>query len=239
MCDKENASFAPQPLYYEEMKEKYGYIHSSYLSETSNRRQYSCTHCGAADRERLYALYFREVVRSGAPLRDILDIAPRQAFTDFLKRAGAANYRTADSMQDGVDDRVDIQSMPVYRDNQFQIFICSHVLEHVPDDLAAMRELHRVLAPGGWGICMVPINLGLSEVYENPRITDEAGRWKHFGQNDHVRLYSKAGFVARLESVGFTVRQYGASHFGEDAFRRHGINPRSVLYVVHKSQPRA
>jgi SAM-dependent methyltransferase len=235
VCDADNATFLPLPSYYDEMKERYGYIHSIYLTETINRRQYSCSHCGATDRERLYALYFRKHVSRGGVLTHILDIAPAQPFAALLKRLGAAGYRSADMTMAGVDDQgMDIQNMWQYRNDQFQIFICSHVLEHVPDDLAAMRELYRVLAPGGWGICMAPINLGLSEVYENPNIVDEAGRWKHFGQNDHVRLYSKAGFVARLESAGFRVEQHDISRFGDEMYRRHAIHPRSVLYVAHK-----
>jgi SAM-dependent methyltransferase len=182
----------------------------------------------------LYALYFEEYFRAGGSLQSVLDIAPRPGLAQFLKGAGTKIYRSADMIAPDADDRVDIQNMSIYADCQFQVFICSHVLEHVPDDVAAMRELYRVLAPDGWGICMVPINLSLSEIYEDTSIVDEAGRWKHFGQNDHVRKYSKKGFVERLESVGFVVEQYGISHFGRDAFRRHAIHPRSVLYVVRK-----
>jgi SAM-dependent methyltransferase len=239
VCGTSNVSFQPLPSYYSEMRQRYGSIHPTGLSETMNRRQYSCSLCHAADRDRLYALYFREVLRSGESLQNILDIAPQPGLTRLLKTLGAKNYRSADMNAANVDDRVDIQNMHIYADHQFQIFICSHVLEHVTHDIVAMRELYRVLAPGGWGICMVPINLGLGEIYENPDIVDEAGRWKHFGQNDHVRAYSKAGFVARLESVGFTVEQYGISHFGKDLFRRHGIHPHSVLYIARKNKTRS
>jgi predicted SAM-dependent methyltransferase len=235
VCGTANAEFLPLPAYYDDMKDRYGFIHSIHLSETMNRRQYSCAHCGATDRERLYALYLRDFVSQGGVLRDILDIAPAQPLAALLKRLGATGYRSADVSMPGVDDSgLDIQNMSTYADGQFRIFICSHVLEHVADDMSAMRELYRVLAPGGWGICMVPINLGLAEVYENPAIVDEAGRWKHFGQNDHLRLYSKAGFVNRLTDAGFQVAQHGTEHFGEKAFARHAIHPRSVLYVAHK-----
>ena len=218
------------------MRRRYGLVHPTGMSETMNRRRYSCSHCQAADRDRLYALYFRDYVRGGGSLRSVLDIAPRPGLTRFLKASGVKTYRSADMIAHDADDRVDIQNMSVYADGQFQIFVCSHVLEHVADDIAAMRELHRVLAPDGWGICMVPINLSLSEVYEDASIVDEAGRWKHFGQNDHVRSYSKKGFVERLESAGFAVEQYGIAHFGREAFRQHGIHPRSVLYVVRKGE---
>jgi SAM-dependent methyltransferase len=236
VCGARNVTFLPLPSYYDDMRARYGSIHPVGMSETMNRRQYSCSECYAADRDRLYALYFREMLRNGERLNSILDIAPQPALRRFLRSVAATSYRSADMMAADVDDRLDIQNMSMYADKQFQVFVCSHVLEHVTNDIAAMRELYRILAPGGWGICMVPINLGLTEVYENADVVDDGGRWRHFGQNDHVRVYSKAGFIARLESVGFMVQQYGLSHFGEAVFRRHGIHPRSVLYIARKNK---
>jgi len=190
--------------------------------------------CDASDRDRLYALYFQKVMAHHDTPETVLDIAPKTSLTRFLKRRANVVVRTADLFMDGVDDKVDVTDMHVYSDGQFDVFICSHVLEHVDDDRAAMRELFRVLKPGGWGIAMVPIALGLTEIHEDPSLKDTASRWKYFGQGDHVRMYSKSGFVERLTSVGFSVDQLGASFFGDDAFARHAIHPRSVLYVVRK-----
>jgi predicted SAM-dependent methyltransferase len=124
--------------------------------------------------------------------------------------------------------------MNIYEDNTFDFFICSHVLEHIQNDIKAMSELYRVLKPGGKCIAMVPIALSLEEDYENPEITTAEGRWKHFGQDDHVRMYSKSGFVNKLASTGFLVHQLDVNFFGYEIFDKHGIHPRSVLYVVEK-----
>ena len=105
----------------------------------------------------------------------------------------------------GVDDKVDISNMWLYDNNQFDFFICSHVLEHVPDDHKALSELHRILKPGGTGILMVPIILGLEEIDEDPFETDESERWRRFGQHDHVRVYSKEGFLKRARDAGFFI----------------------------------
>ena len=79
-----------------------------------------------------------------------------------------------------------------------------------------------------------PVSFGSDETYEDSTITDEGLRRKYFGQNDHVRMYSKRGFVERLESVGFVVNQYGIDYFGAEVFALNGIHPRSVLYIVNK-----
>jgi ubiquinone/menaquinone biosynthesis C-methylase UbiE len=121
-----------------------------------------------------------------------------------------------------------------YVDNCFDMILCSHVLEHVDDDRKAMSELFRILKPSGFGIIMVPIDINLKEDFENPEYKTEAERWKYFGQNDHVRLYSKNGFATKLIQTGFKVNQLGIDYFGADVFEKNGIHPRSVLYVVEK-----
>jgi len=126
-------------------------------------------------------------------------------------------------------------NMPIYKDDSIDIFICSHVLEHVEDDRKAIAELYRILKPGGWGIVMVPIQLTLSEIHEDTSIKSENERCKYFGLESHVRIYSKQGFVRRLECSGFKVNQLGISYFGIEIFEKCGIHHRSVLYVVEKS----
>ena len=112
------------------------------------------------------------------------------------------------------------------------MFVCSHVLEHIPDDRKAMRELHRILKPDGFGIVMVPLVHGVDETHEDPAIDTIALRWKYFGLGDHVRQYGKRDFLARLASAGFAVDPLGIDHFGRQVFRRAGIAEDSVLYVV-------
>ena len=146
----------------------------------------------------------------------------------------ASGATLADRFMKNVDDRIDITSMQCYTDNSFDAFICSHVLEHIEDDRKAMAELFRVLKPGGWGIAMVPICLALKDIREDFSITTETDRIKHFGQNDHVRVYSREGFMSRLRETGFEVNEIRPDSFNAEDVRRSGISPSSVLYIVEK-----
>jgi len=236
VCNRRIGRFDFFPMGFLKAYDEYGYIHSIFTAETLNIFSYSCPRCGASDRDRLYALYLKqEFSQTDVTKRYLfIDFAPAVALSYALRKYHFLNYRSADLFMDNVDDRVDIADMPIYKDNSIDIFLCSHVLEHVEDDRKAIAELYRILNPSGWGIVMVPIVLSLSDIYEDASITSQADRWKHFGQNDHLRIYSKQGFITRLEEAGFRVNQFGINYFGTDVFEKHGIHPRSILYVVKK-----
>lgn len=236
LCNTKLARFLPLPIYYFREMYENQFVHSIFQTETLNIENYLCPVCNCSDRDRLYYLYivsFLQKIDKSQRYR-LLEIAPASQLRKVLQQNEQIEYRCADLFMENVDDKVDITDMNIYPDESFDIFVCSHVLEHINDDVKAMRELHRILKPNGWGIAMVPISLGLQNNYENPNITSESERWKYFGQNDHVRMYSKQGFINRLSKVGFQVEQLGVDFFGREAFERYGIHSRSVLYVVKK-----
>ena len=220
---------------------KHGYPFKFEDAETCNHLGYLCPRCQASDRDRLYALYLRNYL-ANLPTREtikIIDFSPSAPLSSFIRgqisRAQLpVSYRTADYSGVGVDDKVDITDLQNYGGEEFNFLICSHVLEHVPDDRKALRELYRILKPGGKGILMVPIMLSLDQIDEDPTVTDVGERWRRFGQDDHVRMYSKNGFLQRVEQAGFQVHQHGKDFFGEALFFQTGITSQSVLYVVEK-----
>ncbi len=235
VCNKKVRKFIPLPGTYKESMGKYKFLYSLDDAETLNYSAYSCPHCTASDRDRLYALYVSQrLMEQGAANIAMLEIAPSRPLSEMLNKTGKITLRTADLMMDGVDDRIDITDMNCYAEGAFDAFICSHVLEHVPDDKKALRELFRILKHGGWGILMVPIIMTLDKIDEDPLLEDIGERWRRFGQDDHIRMYSRNGLVERAEGAGFIVKQYGQEYFGADVFKKHGISDKSVLYVVEK-----
>jgi SAM-dependent methyltransferase len=228
--------FLPINPYYEESKKKYGNPFTFDDVETINPVAYQCPFCGATDRDRLYALYLCPMLEQALPEKRfvVLDIAPSLPLQQFLLQFQSVYYQSVDKYMQGVDITLDISDMKTIQDNSYDFFICSHVLEHVPDDRKALSELFRVLKPGGFGILMVPINLKIEQIDEDPDVIDVGERWRRFGQDDHVRLYSKQGFVERVEKAGFTIQQYGVTHWNEEIFFRYGISLKSVLYIGKK-----
>jgi SAM-dependent methyltransferase len=241
VCGYRVQRFLPIEPAHQETLRTYGWKFTAAEAETCNTASYLCPHCGATDRERLYALYLADYLRAITPNGHVrlIEFAPFVPLSEFIRKLVVRmphniSYVTADLSMEGVDDKVDIMDMKIYADNSVDFFICSHVLEHVQDDRKALSELFRILKNGGRGILMVPIVLSISEIDEDPSVTDEAERWRRFGQFDHVRLYSKQGFLARTQEAGFMTHQLGQDYFGPDTFAKYGITAQSVLYVVEK-----
>lgn len=127
----------------------------------------------------------------------MLHVAAEPAFAPLLREAIGGQYVTADLMNPKADVKLDVCDNP-FRNEWFDFVICNHVLEHVADDRKAMREIRRVLKPGGRALILVPLMAETS--HEDPSITDPEERTRRYGQADHVRAYG-LDIVERLESA--------------------------------------
>ena len=232
-CGQEVAAYLPLPAYYDEMYEKAGMV--PWRSEMLNAAEYSCPHCGAADRERAYALCMERLLPHDEPFR-MLDIAPAVPLGAFVKkRFPNAGYKTGDLFMEGVDYRLDIMDMQPIADASVDFFVCSHVLEHVADDRRAMRELRRILSPSGCGILVVPLDLNAQQMDEDLSCTDEMERWRRFGQDDHVRKYTKRDFLQRISECGLAVQVCDNRFFGARAVWENSLSDTATVYVVRRA----
>ena len=154
---------------------------------------------------RLWKLITEKYLRSNI---QILDFSPSRSLFRKWKEVTNVKHIASDLSGDFIADvSYDITQIPE-KDAQFDLIICYHILEHVVDDIKAMSELFRVLKPNGTVLIQTPFKNG--KIYEDYAITSESERLIHFGQEDHVRIYSVDGLKKRLESVGFSiiVKQY-------------------------------
>lgn len=232
-CGNHWKKFKPMPKAWVDILRENGWKFKLDDAETLNYQNYTCYGCGMTDRDRLYALYLSDIIKERESV-SIIEFAPTPALSNYLKSFKGVTHRTSDLYAPDVDDTLDIQDLHKYDDQSFDIFICSHILEHVDDDIKAMRELFRITRSGGVGVAMVPIFDGVMTTHEDETIKDEGLRVRYFGQADHVRQYSKEDFIARLKGVGFDVKLFDVNHFGHEVFEKNGITPKSVLYIVNK-----
>ena len=133
----------------------------------------------------------------------VLHFAPEQAFYKLFRNQKNLDYTTTDLFSPLADVKADICNLP-FKDNQYDVILCNHVLEHIPDDTKAMQELYRVLKPGGMAILQIPQDLSRATTFADDTITDQKERAKIFGQYDHVRIYGR-DYFDKLRSIGFKV----------------------------------
>ncbi|SDQ31178.1 class I SAM-dependent methyltransferase [Flagellimonas zhangzhouensis] len=162
------------------------------------------------ERHRLLWLYLKNETNFFSQPLKLLHFAPEQAFYKRFKKLNNIDYTTTDLNSPLADVKADICNLP-FEENSFDVILCNHVLEHIPDDTKAMQELYRVLKPGGWGIFQIPQDLKRDVTFEDDSITDKKERAKIFGQYDHVRIYGR-DYFNKLRSIGFKVEEVDYTH---------------------------
>ena len=168
------------------------------------RENILCRWCLSLERHRGLWLYFHQKTNLPTTKLKVLHFAPEHQFQKWLKNASNIDYISADLDMPTAMVKMDITNI-TFDDNTFDVVICNHVLEHIPDDTKAMSELYRVLKPGGWAVLETPMLP--NEEYktrEDLTITDPQERIRLFHQADHVRIYGMDK-KERLEKVGFEV----------------------------------
>jgi SAM-dependent methyltransferase len=165
------------------------------------RPQAYCPACGSTERHRVLWLYLERRIGLDR-LGRVLHIAPEPGIAERLARCPGVTYLTADVVPGRAMVAADLTSLP-FDDASFDLAICNHVLEHIPDDLAAMRELRRVLVPGGLLAAQAPVDARRAVTFEDWSVTDPDERERVFFQKDHVRIYGR-DFADRLRRAGFS-----------------------------------
>ena len=204
----------------------------------SDVEHFECPRCGSHDRERHLALYLRAVgmfdLLSGMR---VLHFAPERRLRRQIAATSPVEHVCCDlyPSEPGIR-KVDMEAMP-FGDGAFDLLIANHVLEHVSDDLKAVAEIYRVLAPGGLAILQTPFSPTLHRTWSDPGIIEPSARLQAYGQEDHVRLFGR-DIVERITSTGLRSRM--ATHeelLGHIDVRKMGVNPAEPFFLFERPAP--
>lgn len=186
-----------------------------------------CPRCQSQVRHRLLFAAFDTVNKLGVKElidgKRILHFAPEAQISKFLVTR-TDQHITADLVREDVDLRLDICDMHSIDDGSFDLVIACDVLEHVPDDSAALCEIHRILADQGMLILTVPQKDHLEEKFEDPTVVTPEGREQAFGQHDHLRIYG-SDFSEFVEAHGFKVRVVDENDFDPKLVQNYVLVP--------------
>jgi SAM-dependent methyltransferase len=193
-----------------------------------------CPNCRSLVRHRSLWLYLRDDIRVGEGPTRVLHVAPEPGIERRLRELPAVDYISADLDAALASERVDLVSMP-YADASFDLILCSHVLEHIVDDRAAIGEMYRALRPGRMAVIVLPIRSELTEEYVDPSPTPAyPDGYLRRGAHEHVRSIG-ADYPERLRAGGFDVEVVDLATTLPEADRaRFGITPGQPFYVCRR-----
>lgn len=121
-----------------------------------------------------------------------------------------------------------------FDDNEYDVLFCNHVLEHIPDEKKALKEIYRVIKPGGYAILMVPADFKRKETFEDNSITDKKERTRIFGQYDHVRVYG-LDYPERLKKTGFVIDEPDfVKEISDQDKSRYGLSRQEFIFSCKK-----
>ncbi len=201
----------------------------------SNTACFYCPSCHSHDRERHLALYLQAVdLFSKFGGTRVLHIAPETQLARLIDEQKPAEYIRGD-LHPATPDivQLNVEALP-YPENHFDWAICNHVLEHVGNYRLALRELFRVLKPGGRLLCQTPYAEKLPTVFEAEALVGEQERFLYFGQEDHVRLFG-TDIDRLIRDAGFQgTLQTHATLLGDKNADEYGVNEREPLFLFVK-----
>lgn len=202
---------------------------------TMGRRFSDCPYCGSIDKHRWIWEVIENEINAGSksPLK-ILHFAPESVIESRLRAIrGGIEYISGDLMEGRAQMVVDMTDIP-FEDETFDIIIASQVLEHIPDEEKALRELCRVLKRDGKAILSIPVAFDLKKTQEDLSCGSEE-RLRQYGQSDHVRLYGMDFEMHISKKSGMCVTPYlPMNKYGRKSIHSKGLKKAPPVLVLTK-----
>ncbi len=206
-------------------------VRSEFLPGPGGRPDASCPKCRSLERHRFFAVLLSVLEPLLDDLGTLVDVAPSPETSPLLAGLSPRVHLRLDLGADNrlVDVLGSLTQIPL-RDGEADLLVCYHVLEHIPDDRSAMREIARVLGTDGIGLLQVPYRPG-TVTDEDPDAPVEV-RLERFGQADHVRYYGD-DFEDRLVECGLAIQRVTPrSMLGADMSTWLHLNPDETVWIV-------
>lgn len=202
----------------------------------SDLENFSCPYCGCNDRERHLFMFFDKLdFWSKFTDKNIIHFAPEPFLSERIIKQFPAFYVKVDlNPSDESIQKGDITNIQ-YKDKHFDILICNHVLEHVPDYVKALNEINRILKKGGIAILQTPYSRMLQRNFEDKGINTDELRLIYYGQADHVRFFSEKHLFESIKQSGLDLNLISHKDFFlENETSYYGVNEKEDLILVIK-----
>lgn len=202
----------------------------------SDTENYGCYYCNCNDRERHLYMYFDKIsLWEKFNNAKIIHFAPESIMSQKIEQQKPLIYVKCDLFPKDDWEKIDITKIN-YQDDYFDILICNHVIEHIPDYLQAFKEISRVLNKNGFAILQTPFSELLYNNFEDPNINTDDLKLTFYGQEDHARIVSKRQFIEELSQF-FTLNIIkNSSLFTDEECIKYGVNNKEDLIMVFNNK---
>jgi len=192
-----------------------------------------CPSCDSLPRTRLIS-YLLKTLSFDLNKKKVLHVAPNVQEYTILK----SKYEMA------VYDRINLiprKTINLVQDltkldlaNEIYDFIINwHVMEHIPEDVKAIKEMYRVLKAGGELLLSVPIYpIGRELTFEDKDLPVSRYQEVH-GHHDHYRSCG-LDYYKRFESAGFRTTTIEVGNYNLPEINRYGLKPGHVAWLFKK-----
>ncbi len=204
---------------------------------TARRKNAACPSCNSSDRSRLLRLYFAQQLAKLTSTKKLLHIAPDDILARWLSKQPHIDFTCGSLYPEDFTEfnaiRLDVTKIK-FPDNYFDIVLCNHVLQQVPDHLTGMQEISRILKPGGWGVIQAPIAHALTTTDEDLSIEDPHEKRRRFGSTLYCRIYGKDYPKILQENGNWEIQEIKPSDFlTPEEITKNAINKNEILYRVN------
>jgi SAM-dependent methyltransferase len=199
-----------------------------------------CPVCKSSYRQRSLLKIVETIRIDEIKPKTILHVAPEESLFSYIrKNINPEKYVLCDINPQRYPSIPNVVKIDItktdFPDGSFDLILCNHVLEHIPNDRIAMCEIFRILAPNGLAFLQVPISLKLTNTYENPSIITDEQRLNAFGQKDHVRIYG-LDYASKLKEIGFNVTFFSLKDkLSAAIINEIKANPEELFFICRKT----
>ncbi len=191
-----------------------------------------CPRCNSKARHRRWWLFLQQHTNLFTQQLKLFQVSPNYCLSRRFRALENLNYVAGDLHHHrNILLNMALPHTPI-QSQTFDAVLCIHVLEHISEDRNAIRELYRILKPGGWAGISVPIHLD-RPTFEDPTITSPADRERLFGETVHVRYYGY-DLLDRLLEAGFKVEMFPGTEVDPSDKLRYGLRQDEHIFYCMK-----
>ncbi len=207
----------------------------------ARRKNAVCPFCGSSDRSRLLRIYLQKQMAefAGSSIK-LLHIAPDDILARWLRLQPGIDFTCGSLYPEDFAEfnavKLDVAAID-FPDNSFDVILCNHVLQQVPDHLAAMREISRVLVPGGWALIQVPIARKLAATDEDLTLSDPHEKRRRFGSTLHCRIYGNDYSQLLQDNGDWNVQEIKINEFlSPEEIEKNALISNEVIFRAAKTK---